>query len=235
MCGRFALTDDEAALMAFLGFSDGVAVVPRYNIAPTQPIAIMRVDNGKRQLTFARWGLVPAWVADPGTFSLLINARSDSVLDKPAFKNAMRYRRCLVPASGFYEWRRQGRAKQPFWIRRRDGGPMAFAGLWETLDDRYCGYIDSACSGTVDANATVRPIHDRMPAILRQQDEATWLDPAANDPKALTALLQPYKGSNLRAYKVSPKVNKPGIDDASCIAPLDGEKPPVIGQMGLGL
>jgi putative SOS response-associated peptidase YedK len=218
MCGRFALTDDEAAVAAFLGFSDGVAVVPRYNIAPTQPIAIVRADHGVPQFTFARWGLVPAWVDDPRSFSLLINARSDGLLEKPAFKNAMRYRRCLIPASGFYEWRRQRGLRQPYWISRRDGQPMAFAGLWETWADRDGGEIDSACVITVDANATLRPIHDRMPAIVAPADFDRWL--TSPDPDEAMALLRPAPDDLLQAIQVSDRVNRAEPDDPGLIAPV---------------
>jgi putative SOS response-associated peptidase YedK len=218
MCGRFALTDDEAAVAAFLGFSDGVAVVPRYNIAPTQPIAIVRADHGVPQFTFARWGLVPAWVDDPRSFSLLINARSDGLLEKPAFKNAMRYRRCLIPASGFYEWRRQRGLRQPYWISRRDGQPMAFAGLWETWADRDGGEIDSACVITVDANATLRPIHDRMPAIVAPADFDRWL--TSPDPDEAMALLRPAPDDLLQAIQVSDRVNRAESDDPGLIAPV---------------
>lgn len=218
MCGRYALTDDEAALMAFFGFSDGVAVSPRYNIAPTQPIAILRNDYGVRHLTFARWGLVPAWVEDPRAFSLLINARSDSLIEKPAFKNAMRYRRCIVPASGFYEWKRLGRHKQPYWIAPRSGGPIGFAGLWETWADRDGGEIDSACIVTVEANAVVRPVHDHMPAILARADFQLWL--TAADPEEAAALLGPAPDDLLAAIQVSERVNRAEPDDPGLIAPV---------------
>jgi len=218
MCGRFALTDDEAALMAFLGFSDGVAVLPRYNIAPTQPVAIVRQEHGIRRMTFARWGLVPAWVKDPQAFSLLINARADSLLERPAFKNAMRYRRCLVPATGFYEWHRQGGAKQPYWVRRRGGGPLALAGLWETWADQDGGEIDSATIVTVDANATVRPIHDRMPAIVAPADFDVWL--TSPDPGEAMALLKPAPDDLLEAIPVSDRVNRAEPDDPGLIAPV---------------
>ena len=216
MCGRFALTDDEAALMAFLGFGEGVAIMPRYNIAPTQPIAVLRQEHGARRLDFARWGLVPSWVEDPQAFSLIINARADGVLDKPAFKNAMKYRRCLVPASGFYEWKRQGRHKQPYWIHGR--GPLAFAGLWETWSDRDGGEIDSACIVTVDANATVRPIHDRMPAIILPADFERWL--TAPDPVDAAALLRPAPDDFLEAVQVSDRVNRAEPDDPGLIQPV---------------
>jgi len=135
MCGRFVLTATPEELEALFGYLDGEAFPPRYNIAPTQPIAIVRMWSGARRFTLVRWGLIPAWVEDPKKLSLLINARAEGILDKAAFRGAMRYRRCLVPASGFYEWRRMpgsnsGKTRQPFWLRPRDGRPIAFAGLW---------------------------------------------------------------------------------------------------------
>ena len=218
MCGRYALTDNEAALMAFLGFVDGEPFPPRYNIAPTQPIAIVRHEHGARRFALVRWGLVPAWVEDPRHFSLLINARAEGILEKPSFRNAMRYRRCLVPASGFYEWRRQGRAKQPYWLRPRVGGPIAFAGLWETWSDRDGGEIDSACIVTTNANATVAPIHSRMPVVVAPENFELWL--AGSDPEEAAALLKPAPDDLFEAFQVGDRVNKADADDPGLIEPV---------------
>ena len=172
MCGRFVLTATPEELEALFGYLDGEAFPPRYNIAPTQPIAIVRMVGGARRFALVRWGLVPSWVKDPKKFSLLINARAEGILDKASFRAAMRYRRCLVPASGFYEWRKMpgsnsGKTRQPFWLRPRAGGPIAFAGLWETWADRATGgEIDSGAIVTTAANGTVAPIHDRMPVVI---------------------------------------------------------------------
>jgi putative SOS response-associated peptidase YedK len=217
MCGRFALTDDEAALMAFLGFIDGEPFPPRYNIAPTQPIAIVRHEHGARRFALVRWGLVPSWVENPQQFSLLINARAEGIVEKPSFKNAMRYRRCLVPASGFYEWRRQGRAKQPYWVRPRAGGPIAFAGLWETWSDRDGGEIDTACIVTTHANATVAPIHARMPVTVMPENFERWL--REPDPDEAAGLLRPAPDDFFEAFQVSDRVNKADADDPGLIEP----------------
>src|SRR5436853_7404841 len=131
MCGRYAITTAPEAIQALFGYPEQPNFPPRYNVAPTQPVPIVRLTNGKREFALVRWGLIPAWVKDPRGFSLLINARGESVLDKPAFRNAMKRRRCLFPADGFYEWKRAGDRKVPHYIRLAAGGPMAFAGLWE--------------------------------------------------------------------------------------------------------
>ena len=218
MCGRFALTDDEAALMAFLGFVDGEPFPPRYNIAPTQPIAIVRHQHGARRFALVRWGLVPSWVENPKQFSLLINARAEGIIEKPWFKNAMRYRRCLVPASGFYEWRRRGGEKQPYWVRPRTGGPIAFAGLWETWSDRDGGEIDSACIVTAHANATVAPIHARMPVIIAPENFERWL--TEPHPEEAADLLHPAPDDFFEAFQVSDRVNKADADDPGLIEPV---------------
>lgn len=218
MCGRFALTDDEAALMAFLGFVDDEPFPPRYNIAPTQPIAIVRHQHGARHFALVRWGLVPSLVENPKPFSLLINARAEGIIEKPWFKNAMRYRRCLVPASGFYEWRRRGGEKQPYWVRPRTGGPIAFAGLWETWSDRDGGEINSACIVTTHANATVAPIHARMPVSIAPENFERWL--TEPHPEEAADLLHPAPDDFFEAFQVSDRVNKADADDPGLIEPV---------------
>ena len=219
MCGRFALTATPEELQALFGYLDGEPFPPRYNIAPTQPIAIVRHWHGARRLTLVRWGLVPWWVEDPKNFSLLINARGESVDTKPAFRDAMRYRRCLVPASGFYEWRRAaGKVGQPFWVSPRRGRPIAFAGLWDTWSDRASGgEIDSACIVTTAANATVAPIHDRMPVTIAAEDFETWL---TGDPQAAARLIKPATPDAFTAVPVSTRVNKADNDDPGLIEPV---------------
>ena len=132
MCGRYAITTAPEAIRQLFGYLEQPNFPPRYNVAPTQPVPIVRMVEGKRQLALVRWGLIPAWVKDPRGFSLVINARGESVLDKPAFRNAMKYRRCLFPADGFYEWKREGERKRPYFVRLKSGQPLAFAGLWES-------------------------------------------------------------------------------------------------------
>jgi putative SOS response-associated peptidase YedK len=217
MCGRFALTDAPEEIAALLGYLDVEDFPPRYNIAPTQPIAIVREVHRQRRFALARWGLVPAWVEDPKRFSLLINARTEGILDKPAFAAAMKYRRCLMPASGFYEWRRQGKSKQPFWVRPERGGPIAFAGLWETWSDGDGGEIDSACIITTSANATVAPIHARMPVVIAPENFELWL---TGEIGAANALLKPAPDDLFAAFPVSDRVNKADADDPGLIEPV---------------
>ena len=223
MCGRFALTATPEELQALFGYLDGEPFPPRYNIAPTQPIAVVRHQHGVRRFALVRWGLVPPFVEDPRKFSLLINARSEGIMAKNAFKNAMRYRRCLVPASGFYEWQKgRGSAgpnapRQPYWLRPPGGGIVAFAGLWETWSDRDGGEIDSGCIVTTAANDTVGPIHDRMPVVVAPEDFETWL---TGETDAALGLLKPAPGGLLEAVPVSNRVNKADNDDPGLLEPV---------------
>ncbi|MEP0324715.1 SOS response-associated peptidase [Bauldia litoralis] len=222
MCGRYILTATPEELAALFGYIDGEWFPPRHNIAPTQPIAIVRQVEGARRFALVRWGLVPGWVEDPRKFSLLINARAEGVATKPSFKSAYKYRRCLIPASGFYEWRRvAGGAKQPYLMRRPDHAPFAFAGLWESWMGKDGSEIDSACIITTDANRLLAPIHDRMPVILHPQDYAAWLDARDNPPGAVEPLLRPAADDLLEAIPVSTRVNKAENDDPGLLEPLE--------------
>lgn len=222
MCGRFALTASAEEVAALFGYLDAEDFPPRYNIAPTQPVAIVRMVNGVRRFALVRWGLIPSFVTDPKKFGLLINARADSITTRGAVKHAMRYRRCLVPASGFYEWRQMpgsnsGKTRQPFWFHREDGRPIAFAGLWETWADRTTGAeIDSACIITTEANQVVSPIHDRMPAIIAANDFDTWL---SGDMADAAALLGPAPDDLLQSLAVSTRVNSAANDDPAVLEP----------------
>jgi putative SOS response-associated peptidase YedK len=167
MCGRYLLDTTPAALRAFFAYAEQPNFPARCNVAPTQPIPIVRLMEGKRQFALVRWGLIPAWVKDPRGFGLLINARGESVNDKPAFKNAMKRRRCLIPADGFYEWREGGGNKRPYVVRPRAGGPIAFAGLWECWMGPNGEELETAAIVTTEANRTLRAIHHRMPVIWR--------------------------------------------------------------------
>lgn len=214
MCGRYALTATPEELQALMGYLDNEAFPPRYNIAPTQPVAIVRLEHGVRRFALVRWGLVPGWVKDPKNFTLLINARSETAAEKPSFRAAMRHRRCLFPASGFYEWRRgPNKKKQPFWIRPKDGGLIAFAGLWETWSDRDGSEIDSGCILTTAANQNIASIHDRMPVIINPAEFSRWLDTVENAPSDVTDLLRPAPDDLLEAIPVSPRVNTARNDD----------------------
>jgi len=219
MCGRYVITSPPAAIRALFGYAEQPNFPARYNVAPTQPIPIMRLADAQRHFALMRWGLIPAWVKDPKGFSLLINARAESVLDKPAFRNAMRRRRCLIPADGFYEWRETGGRKQAFFVRRKDGAPFAFAGLYETWTGPNGEELDTAAIVTTNANRTLSVIHDRMPVILPVEAFDLWLDCAKVDGPTATALMVPARDDAMEAYQVSPAVNRVANDTAALIAP----------------
>jgi putative SOS response-associated peptidase YedK len=222
MCGRYAITTAPEAFRRLFGYAEQPNFPPRYNVAPTQPIPIVRLEQGVRHFALVRWGLIPAWVEDPKKFSLVINARADNVLNKPAFRNAMRYRRCLIPADGFYEWQAVGEGpKRPYYIRRKDGAPFAFAGLWEVWSGPNGEEMESAAIVTTDANRTLRPLHDRMPVMLTPDAFDLWLDTKNVDANTAHALLVPAPNPLVEAYPVSFAVNKHENDDASLIEPLD--------------
>ena len=228
MCGRYVITSPPAAIRALFGYPEQPNFPPRYNVAPTQPIPIVRLTEGKRQFVLMRWGLIPAWVKDPKAFSLLINARAESVVDKPAFRAAMRRRRCLIPADGFYEWKEIGGRKQPYFVRlRKTGAPFAFAGLWETWTGSNGEELDTAAIVTTNANRTLAPIHDRMPAILAPEAFDLWLDCARVDAKTAAALLIPARDELLETYPISPAVNRVANDSAALIAPFAAADPAV--------
>jgi putative SOS response-associated peptidase YedK len=196
---------------------------PRYNIAPTQPIPIVRVMEGKRQFALVRWGLLPSWVKDPTTFTLLINARGETVNDKPAFRNAMKRRRCLIPADGFYEWKRDGAVKRPHYIRRKDGAPFAFAGLWETWMGPNGEEMETAAIVTTSANRVLAPIHDRMPVILPPDTYEIWLDTLNVDAETAAALIAPAQDELFETYEISPLVNRVANDGPDVQAPYTAQ------------
>jgi putative SOS response-associated peptidase YedK len=220
MCGRYVIASSPEAIRALFGYPEQPNFPARYNVAPTQPIPVVRLAEGKRQFALMRWGLIPAWVKDPKTFSLLINARSDSVIAKPAFRNAMRRRRCLIPADGFYEWKEIGGCKQPYFVRLKKSGPFAFAGLWETWTGPNGEEMDTVAIVTTNANRTLAALHDRMPVILPPEAYELWLDTAKVDGQIAAALLVPARDDLLEAYEVSPAVNRAANDDARLIEPL---------------
>ena len=167
MCGRYSLTASPEEIRALFGYDEQPNFPPRYNIAPMQPIAIVTAEHGKRGFLLARWGLIPSWVKDPAGFSLLINARGETAAEKPAFRGAMRHRRCLVPANGFYEWGKASSGpKQPYWVAPADGRLVAFAGIWETYAAADGSEIDTGAILTVDSNEAVAQVHHRMPIII---------------------------------------------------------------------
>lgn len=229
MCGRYTLISNPDAIRALFRYADQPNFPPRYNLAPTQPIAVMRLFEGRRELALLRWGLIPGWVKDPRTFALLFNARGESVLDKPAFRSAMRYRRCLIPFDGFYEWRQKGARKQPHYIRARDGRPMAFAGLWESWIGPNGEEMETAVIVTTAANRELAPLHARMPVIVAPEAFDLWLDHKNVDAETAAALIAPAREGMLEVYPVSDAVNKAANDSAALIEPVaEGVEPDVV-------
>ncbi|MFL5069253.1 MAG: SOS response-associated peptidase [Xanthobacteraceae bacterium] len=219
MCGRYAIISAPEAIRALFAYEDQPNFPPRYNVAPTQPVPIVRLMEGNRRFALVRWGLLPAWVKDPRTFSLLINARGESINDKPAFRLAMRRRRCLFPADGFYEWRQEGR--RPFFVRAKSGGPLAFAGLWETWMGPNGEELDTATIVTTRANRTLGTIHERMPVVIAPEAFDFWLDCRKVDADTAAALIAPAPEEALEAYEVSPAVNHVANDSPDLIAPAE--------------
>jgi putative SOS response-associated peptidase YedK len=212
MCGRYAVTSAPEAIRALFGYAEQPNFPPRYNIAPTQPIAIVRMMDGKRQFALVRWGLLPSWVKEPKNFTLLINARGESVMDKPAFKAAMKYRRCLVSADGFYDWKATGTRRQPHFVRARSGAPLAFAGLWETWTGPNGEELETAAIVTTRANRALADIHERMPVIVPPDAFDLWLNCAAVDAETAATLIAPAPENLLEAYEVSTAVNRTAND-----------------------
>jgi putative SOS response-associated peptidase YedK len=219
MCGRYAITTAPEAMRRMFGYPEMPNFPARYNIAPTQPIPIVRMVEGKREFALVRWGLLPSWVKDPKNFTLLINARGETAIEKPAFRNAMKRRRCLIPADGFYEWKRDGAVKRPYLIRLKGGAPFAFAGLWETWTGPNGEELDTAAIVTTEANRTLSPIHNRMPVILTPDAFGMWLDSANVDAKTAAALIAPAQDDLFEAYEIAPLVNRVANDGPELQAP----------------
>lgn len=226
MCGRYAVTTAPEAIRQLFRYVERPNFPPRYNIAPTQPIAIVRLSEGERHFALVRWGLIPSWVKDPKSVSLMFNARGETAAEKPAYKAAMKRRRCLVPADGFYEWKRDGDRKRPHWIRRRDSKPLAFAGLWETWTGPNGEELETAAIVTTAANDTLKPLHDRMPVVVPPDAFGLWLDPNA-DLKIAAALMTPAPNDLLEAYEVSSAVNRVANDEPALLTPASELPEPV--------
>ncbi len=202
--------------------------VPRFNIAPTQPVPVIRQhpEEARRSLSTMRWGLIPSWAKNTSGAAGMINARSETARSLPAFREAIKLRRCLIPADGFYEWQRQGSAKQPFCFEVNDNELFAFAGLWERWKDPSGQWIRSCSILTTTSNALTSAVHDRMPVILDKGDYDLWLDPGMTKGENVTALLKPYDARLMRLYPVSNRVNQVQNDDADCAASITLESPP---------
>lgn len=220
MCGRYTLYHHEEDLEAIFKLDESLVVEPRYNIAPTQAAVVVRATERGVIAEEMRWGLIPRWVDDPRTFRAnLFNARSETAAAKPSFRESLKRFRCLVPASGFFEWQRRGNSKHPHLIRKRTDEPLAFAGLysvWNSGEER----LSTFSILTTAANAFMKPLHDRMPVIVNPEHFDSWLDGSVSDARTLELLLQPYQGDDLVAFAVGRAVGNPRNDDSSLIEPV---------------
>jgi putative SOS response-associated peptidase YedK len=217
MCGRFTQAADGEVIAQVFQLPEVPELAPRYNIAPTQDVAAVRAaEGGGRELVHIHWGLIPSWAKERAMGAGMINARAETLAEKPAFRSAFRARRCLIVADGFYEWQKTGGRKQPHFIAFRDLRPFAFAGLWERWRGEGGEVVESCTIVTTEANELLAPIHDRMPVILDPGDFASWIDPAEKGPESIARLLRPYPPDQLQAYPVSFFVNNPANDTPAC-------------------
>lgn len=207
MCGRYTRSTDPEKLAKEFKVAEVPAAEASYNVAPTQNVLAVRESPDGREMTFFKWGLVPFWAKDTSMGAKLINARSETVAEKPAFREAFRKRRCIVPADGFYEWRREGGRKQPYFFRLREERPFGFAGLWERWEGEGGKVLNSCTILTTEANEVLRPVHDRMPVILHPEDYEPWLGSDERERSLLKELLRPYPAGEMLVYPVSPLVN----------------------------
>ena len=224
MCGRFRLSRRKQIIeeqFEAQPWDDDWS--PRYNIAPTQPVPVIRQHPKQpvRELSLMRWGLIPSWAKDTSGAARMINARSETASTKPAFRDPLKFRRCLIPADGFYEWQRRGSAKQPFCFEVGDGGLFAFAGLWERWCDPSGQWVKSCSILTTTPNAVTSAVHDRMPVILRKDDYDMWLDPGMTDVQVVSELLTPYDARLMRSYPISTRINHVANDDEECSRPVE--------------
>lgn len=223
MCGRYFLHSTADSLARLFGEMPMPLLEPRYNIAPTQPVPIVRRNPaGRREMTLVRWGLVPSWSKGPDSRYSMINARAETVATKPAYRSAFRHRRCLVPADGFYEWCAQEGGRQPHVLRARDGRPLALAGLWEHWQDDQGNEIESCTILVREADVQVRPIHDRMPVIIAPASFDRWLDTREQQPQSLERLLAAQQAPALEIYPVGRAVNSPKNDAPELLEPAAG-------------
>lgn len=221
MCGRYTLHTEKEALAERFDFdpADLDALAAHYNIAPTQNVPVVRAGEARRVASFMRWGLVPSWAKALTGLPQMINARAEGIADKPSFRTPLRRQRCLIPADGFYEWRRVNGTKEAFLVRRADARPFAFAGLWEPPAERDPGVEGTCTIVTTDPNPVLREIHDRMPVILDPEDWNRWLDPEMHKVSALRALLRPCPAETLTLTRVGPAVNNSSNETPDCAQP----------------
>ncbi len=232
MCGRYLIISSPEGIRQFFRYPEQPNFPARYNVAPTQPIPIVRIAEGERQFSLVRWGLIPAWVKDPRTFSLVINARGESVNDKPAFRYAMKRRRCLIPADGFYEWKVEGGRRRPYVVRPKDGGPIAFAGLWEVWMGPNGEEMETVAIITTLASRDIAHIHDRMPVIVPPDAFDFWLDCRNVDAMTAAAVITPARAGLLEAHEISTAVNRVANDLPALLDPPTEQ--PAKAELGAG-
>jgi putative SOS response-associated peptidase YedK len=223
MCGRFVITSAPEALRQLFGYLEQPNFPPRYNIAPTQPIPVVMSENG-RHFRLMRWGFWPAWAKDPRKFTLLINARAESVKEKPAFKNAIRRRRCLIPADGYYEWQSLSGSKRPYFIHRRDGRPIGFAGIAETWVGPNGEEVDTVAIVTAPASVDLAVLHHRVPVTIDADDFEFWLDCRSDEAESVTPLMRGPEVGEFVWREVSMRVNHVANDDAQLMLPITEEQ-----------
>jgi putative SOS response-associated peptidase YedK len=224
MCGRYKLSRRKQVVEGYFDCgSDEPDWTPRFNIAPTQPIAVIRQNPKEpvRELSLMRWGLIPSWSKDSSAAASMINARAETAGTKPAFRDALKSRRCLIPADGFYEWVRTGKAKQPFCFEVNGGELFVFAGLWDRWKDPSGNWMKTCSILTTTPNAVTAPVHDRMPVILDPDSYALWLDPGKPNVAAVSDLLKPYDARTMRCFPVSTRINHIANDDEECSRPVE--------------
>ena len=222
MCGRFALKTPPRTIQEHFRLPEALVLPPRYNIAPSQDVAAVRMIPGKsgRQLSMLRWGLIPHWAKDVKIGYRMINARAETLTQKPSFKALFKKRRCLIPADGFYEWLHAGRSKTPYFIRLKNGAVFGLAGLWESWYSPDGDQVESCTIITAGANRLLRTIHDRMPVILHPEHYEVWLQDSTEE-KTLQQLLMPYPAAEMQVHRVGPEVNRPANDSPECIRSID--------------
>jgi putative SOS response-associated peptidase YedK len=226
MCGRFTLRAPADQLAMLFGLSSEPVLVPRYNIAPTQPVGLVRVEKATsaREWALAIWGLIPSWAKDPSIGARMINARSETVAEKPSFRAAYKRRRCLIPADGFYEWQKLGSRKQPYLFDMADGAPFAFAGLWEHWIGADGSELETCTILTTAPNQLVERVHNRMPVIVDPFDYEDWLGSGGDDPRdhlaILPHLLRPFDAGKMKAVPVSTYVSNSRNEGEKCVEPI---------------
>ena len=224
MCGRYRLSRRKQVVEEYF---DAISMAedwtPRYNIAPTQPVPVVRQNPREpvRELSLLRWGLIPSWAKDSSVSAKMINARSETASEKPAFRDALKFRRCLIPADGFYEWQRTGKAKQPYCFEVNEGELFAFGGIWDRWKDPSGNAVETCSILTTVPNAVTSPIHDRMPVILDPESYDLWLDPGMRNAAELSEMLRPYDARLMRCYPVSTRINHTTNDDEECSVPME--------------